>query len=321
MQAHAGDAGVFIRSMATRGHLGGLARATSDAALRPRRRRQGHRHHRDRRRRPGRSGHRPHRRRVDRDARARRRRRGAGAQGRHHGDRRHLRGQQGGPRGRGSHGGVDRGDAVAADVRRRTSGGRRSSRPRRRPARACRSWSATIERFRAHTAATQRRAAAGARRVPRCASCSRSASCSTSSGDVLAAGRVRRRCSIASPRARSIRTPAAGRRVARARALEQRADRRARHEGRLDHVGIAVADLGAGAGVLPRRARARDRRAGGGAVAARAGAFHPGGRVGARTARGDRRRLADREVRREARARAASHHAAGRGHRAPRSRS
>jgi LAO/AO transport system kinase len=33
MQAHASDPGVFIRSMATRGHLGGLARATSDAAL------------------------------------------------------------------------------------------------------------------------------------------------------------------------------------------------------------------------------------------------------------------------------------------------
>jgi LAO/AO transport system kinase len=33
MQSHAGDDGVFIRSMATRGHLGGLARATSDAAL------------------------------------------------------------------------------------------------------------------------------------------------------------------------------------------------------------------------------------------------------------------------------------------------
>src|SRR6188768_1016335 len=30
MGAHAQDAGVFIRSMATRGHLGGLARATSD---------------------------------------------------------------------------------------------------------------------------------------------------------------------------------------------------------------------------------------------------------------------------------------------------
>jgi len=33
MGAHFGDAGVFIRSMATRGHLGGLARATSDVAL------------------------------------------------------------------------------------------------------------------------------------------------------------------------------------------------------------------------------------------------------------------------------------------------
>jgi LAO/AO transport system kinase len=33
MQAHAQDTGVFIRSMATRGHLGGLARTTGDAAL------------------------------------------------------------------------------------------------------------------------------------------------------------------------------------------------------------------------------------------------------------------------------------------------
>ena len=33
MQAHVADAGVFIRSMATRGHLGGLARATAEAAL------------------------------------------------------------------------------------------------------------------------------------------------------------------------------------------------------------------------------------------------------------------------------------------------
>jgi LAO/AO transport system kinase len=33
MQGHAADTGVFIRSMATRGHLGGLARATADAAL------------------------------------------------------------------------------------------------------------------------------------------------------------------------------------------------------------------------------------------------------------------------------------------------
>jgi LAO/AO transport system kinase len=33
MSGHASDEGVFIRSMATRGHLGGLARATADAAL------------------------------------------------------------------------------------------------------------------------------------------------------------------------------------------------------------------------------------------------------------------------------------------------
>ena len=33
MTAHSNDAGVFVRSMATRGHLGGLAAATSDAAL------------------------------------------------------------------------------------------------------------------------------------------------------------------------------------------------------------------------------------------------------------------------------------------------
>ena len=33
MQSHANDPGVFIRSMATRGHLGGLARATSDVVL------------------------------------------------------------------------------------------------------------------------------------------------------------------------------------------------------------------------------------------------------------------------------------------------
>ena len=33
MQQHVADSGVFIRSMATRGHLGGLARATAEAAL------------------------------------------------------------------------------------------------------------------------------------------------------------------------------------------------------------------------------------------------------------------------------------------------
>jgi LAO/AO transport system kinase len=33
MQQHASDPGVFVRSMATRGHLGGLARSTADVAL------------------------------------------------------------------------------------------------------------------------------------------------------------------------------------------------------------------------------------------------------------------------------------------------
>jgi LAO/AO transport system kinase len=33
MQSHAGDPGIFIRSMATRGYLGGLAQSTGDAAL------------------------------------------------------------------------------------------------------------------------------------------------------------------------------------------------------------------------------------------------------------------------------------------------
>jgi LAO/AO transport system kinase len=33
MQTHTGDTGVFIRSMATRGHLGGLARATANATV------------------------------------------------------------------------------------------------------------------------------------------------------------------------------------------------------------------------------------------------------------------------------------------------
>jgi LAO/AO transport system kinase len=33
MVSHASDSGVFIRSMATRGHLGGLARATDDVAM------------------------------------------------------------------------------------------------------------------------------------------------------------------------------------------------------------------------------------------------------------------------------------------------
>ena len=37
MQGHAGDEGIFIRSMATRGYLGGLAQSTGDATLSARR--------------------------------------------------------------------------------------------------------------------------------------------------------------------------------------------------------------------------------------------------------------------------------------------
>ena len=56
---HATDPGVFIRSLATRGHLGGLSRATGD--VRPRARRHGSRRdpRRDGRRRAGRDRHRP----------------------------------------------------------------------------------------------------------------------------------------------------------------------------------------------------------------------------------------------------------------------
>ena len=55
MQQHHADPGVFIRSMATRGASGGLARATADLARLHGRRRQGLRHHRNRGRGPGRS--------------------------------------------------------------------------------------------------------------------------------------------------------------------------------------------------------------------------------------------------------------------------
>ena len=69
---------------------GPLAR---DGRRRPRsrRRRQGHRHHRNRRGGAGRGRDRADGRCLDRHAGAWRRRRGAGAQGRHHGNRRHLR--------------------------------------------------------------------------------------------------------------------------------------------------------------------------------------------------------------------------------------
>jgi hypothetical protein len=123
MQSHAEDAGVFIRSMATRGNLGGLAGTTAEAA-------------------------------IVMDAAGfdviiietvgvgrtkstssvpptfrwspscRHGRRSAGPQGRHHGNRGHLRRQQGRSRRRGSHGRVDR-SACSRSRCGTTRGGRR----------------------------------------------------------------------------------------------------------------------------------------------------------------------------------------------------
>ena len=94
MQNHTSDAGVFVRSMATRGHLGGLAPATHDAvmvldaagfdvvAIETVGVGQGEvdvsRH----------GGH------LSRDHGSRDRRRCPGDQGRHHGNRRRVRGEQ-----------------------------------------------------------------------------------------------------------------------------------------------------------------------------------------------------------------------------------
>src|SRR4029079_4435417 len=116
MQALYTDPGVFIRSMATRGAMGGLAPATREAVdvlaaagfawvmvcarLRWLRlgagRDRGGRTGRDRRRAQRRDG-------VGRDA-AGTRRRHPGDQGGDHGDRRRVRDQQGLPRGRRAHG-------------------------------------------------------------------------------------------------------------------------------------------------------------------------------------------------------------------------
>ena len=97
MQEHATDPGVFIRSMATRGHLGGLALATPEAvrlldaigpALDPRR---------DGRRRPGRGRDRRQGRHDGRRREPGMGRQRAGQQGRADGDRRRVRDQQGRP--------------------------------------------------------------------------------------------------------------------------------------------------------------------------------------------------------------------------------
>ena len=101
MQRHATDDGVFIRSLATRGHLGGLSRSTSDVGRRARRDGLRRGDHRDRRASGrtrstscslGRHGGGRHR--------ARARRRDPGDQGGHPRDRRRAGREQGRPRGR-----------------------------------------------------------------------------------------------------------------------------------------------------------------------------------------------------------------------------
>ena len=167
-------------------------------------------------------------------------------------------------------------------------------------------------------AGAQARAGARAQRVP----AARAAGAALH-GARRAAGarrrRVRARSSIASPRARSIRTRAADA-ISLRRALLDRRPKptespRSIMKAVLDHVGIAVANLDDGAGVLPRRARPRGRGARGGRVAARARALRR--RSGESTLELLEATAPDSPIakyRREARARAAPHHAARRRH-------
>ena len=180
MQAHAGDAGVFIRSMATRGHLGGLARATERGRARARRRRQG-------------------RRLIETvgvgqdevdivrtaDVSIVTLVPGAGDE---------VQALKAGIMEIADIFVVNKADREAPTARSRrsrrccrcrrsapASGGRRSSRPRRRPARASPSCS-TRSSGSARTPRRRRRAGAGRAPSAGCASCCRTGSCSTSSG-------------------------------------------------------------------------------------------------------------------------------------------
>ena len=175
----------------------------------------------------------------------------------------------------------------------------------------------------AHFASTRRRRrrepAAGARRIP---------AARAGGATIHGAARSRhprapasgRRSSTASRRAKldpysGRRTPCSSDAGPLAWPLVAPTDRSATMKAILDHVGIAVADLDGGAGVLSRRARPRGRgveEVGSQRVRAH---FVPVGEATLELLEGDRRRFADRQIRREARPRPASHHAAGRRHR------
>ena len=142
MSDHASDPGVYIRSMATRGHLGGLAWAAPQAirVLDAAGLRRGPR--RDGRRRPVRGGDRLAGRHQRGAAGPRHGRRHPGGQGRNPGDRRRLRRQQGRPGRRGRHRpGAEPHAGPGRVAGARATGGRRSSRRSRRGARASTRWS------------------------------------------------------------------------------------------------------------------------------------------------------------------------------------
>ena len=121
--------GVFIRSMATRGHLGGPVARDAPGGARARRRRQAVDHHRDGRRRPGRGRDRGRGRHDGRRREPRVGRRRAGREGRAARDRRRVRREQGRPRrARPTPCATCRG---CSSSRGSATGGRRSSRPSR----------------------------------------------------------------------------------------------------------------------------------------------------------------------------------------------
>ena len=147
MQDHATDPGVFIRSMATRGHLGGLALATPQAVRVLDAAGQAVGARRDRRRRAGRGRDRGRRRHDGRRRQPGLGRRRAGEQGRAARDRRRVRRQQGRPGRCRRHG--PRPDADARALGRTRAGRRRSSRRSRPTAPASTSSSTAIGDHRA----------------------------------------------------------------------------------------------------------------------------------------------------------------------------
>ena len=302
MQAHAGDAGVFIRSMATRGHLGGLARATSEVALV-----------------------------LDAagkdvvlietvgvgqdevdivrtaDVSIVTLVPGAGDE---------VQALKAGimeiadifvvnkadREGADRTVGVDRGDAVAADVRRRASGGRRSSRRRRRPGKGV---AELLDDDRAVPRAHRRRRGrrgAGARAECRLRELLAQRFVQHVETRVLRAGRARRHArSHRGARARSVH---GGRRRSCTRRARRRRDRRSAMKATLDHVGIAVADLSE-ALAFYRDALGLEVEAPEEVASQRVRAhFIPAGGAALELLEATGAGLADREVRREARARA-----------------